>query len=80
MHSVHKPFHSMASVLVKVQNDILCAIDQQHSVILLFDLATAFDTVDHELLMSRLRTKFGIKDNYLRWLSLIFRIANSLFK
>ena len=53
---------------MKVQNDILCAIDQQQSVILLLlDLSPAFDTVDHDLLISRLHTRFGIKGNALRW-------------
>ena len=62
-------FLSTETVLVKVQNDILCAIDQQQSVILLLlDLSAVFNTVDHELLISRLRTRFGIKGNALRWL------------
>ena len=62
LQSAYKAFYSTETALVKVQNDILCAIDQQQSVILLLlDLSAAFDTVDHDLLISRLHTRFGIK-------------------
>ena len=45
---------------------------QSISNIVLFDSSSltyqrCFDTVDHELLISRLRTRFGIKGNALRW-------------
>ena len=44
--------------LVKVQNDILRAVDENKSVILLLlDLSAAFDTVDHSILLSRLLLK-----------------------
>jgi len=46
---------------VRVQNDILKAIDNNRSVILLLlDLSTAFDIVDHSILLSRLPNRFGI--------------------
>ena len=37
-------------------------------VLLLLDLSSAFDTVDHETLIHRLRTTFGIKVKALDWL------------
>ena len=44
--SACKLYHSTEIALVRVQNDILCAIDSNHSVILLLlDPSTAFDTV-----------------------------------
>ena len=44
--STCKLYHSTEIALVRVQNDILCAIDSNHSVILLLlDPSTAFDTV-----------------------------------
>ena len=64
----YKAFHSTETALVKVQNDILQAIDQRQSVILLLlDLSAAFDTVDHSTLLSRLSTSFGIKGTVLAW-------------
>ena len=66
--SAYKAFHSTETALVKVQNDILQAIDQRQSVILLLlDLSAAFDTVDHSTLLSRLSTSFGIKGTVLAW-------------
>ena len=46
--SACKPSHSPESALLKVQDDILQAIDNNQSVILLLlDLSAVFDTVDH---------------------------------
>ena len=60
--------HSTETALLKVQNDILRAVDDNKSVILLLiDLSSTFDTVDHLILLSRLWHRFGIKDNALAW-------------
>ena len=57
--SAYKNFHFTETALGRVQNDILCAIDNNESVILiLLDLSAAFDTVDHSMLLSRLRESF----------------------
>jgi hypothetical protein len=67
--SAYKAFHSTETALLKVQNDILCAIDRNESVILLLlDLSAAFHTVDHAILLSRLSRLFGVKGNVLAWL------------
>ena len=59
--SAYKNFHSTETALVRVQNDILCAIDNNDSVILLLlDLSAAFDTVDHSILLSRLLDRVGV--------------------
>jgi hypothetical protein len=66
--SAYKAHHSTETALVKVQNDILRALDNQNSVILLLlDLSAAFDTVDHNILLSRLRSIFGIIGNAYNW-------------
>ena len=53
---------------LRVQNDILCAIDNNESVILLLlDLSAAFDTVDHSILLSRLHDRFGVKGTAAAW-------------
>jgi hypothetical protein len=52
--SAYKRFHSAETSLLKVQNDILVAIDNRKCVVLLLlDMSAAFDTVDHELLLLR---------------------------
>ena len=48
-------------------DDILNIKDQNNDTILLFmDLSAAFDTVDHAILISRLKTKFGITGTVLK--------------
>ena len=54
--------------MLRVTNDILRAIDDNSStVLLLLDLSSAFDSVDHSILLSRLEHRFGIKDTALNW-------------
>ena len=57
LQSAYKPGHSTETALVKVQNDILTSIDQHGIVILiLLDLSAAFDTIDHDVLFSRMES------------------------
>ncbi len=61
--------HQTETALMKVQNDILCALDNGYCVILIMlDLYVAFDTVDHKILLSRLSSMFGISGKALSWL------------
>ena len=48
----YKPFHSCATALSRVYNDVMRAIDNRQCLILfLLDLSAAFDTVAHEILL-----------------------------
>ena len=68
--SAYKQFHSTETALLRVQNDILRALDQRSGVYLaLLDLSAAFDTVDHNLLLNFLSEKIGVKGNALKWLT-----------
>ena len=67
--SAYKRYHSCETALLRVQNDILCALVSHNCVVLLLlNLSSAFDTVDHEILIHHLRSRFGIKGKALDWL------------
>ena len=38
-----------------MKNDILVSLDSGHSIALLLDLSAAFDTIDHNILLDRLK-------------------------
>ena len=64
--SAYKRCHSTETALLKVQNDILIAIDNKKFVaLLLLDMSAAFDTVNHEILLERMSKRFGIKGKVL---------------
>ena len=68
LQSTYKPGHSTETALVKVQNDILTSIDQHGLVILvMLDLSAAFDTIDHDILFSRMENTLGITGQALAW-------------
>ncbi len=63
-----KSLHSTETALVRALNDILMATDSGDSVILvMLDLSSAFDTVDHEILISRMESYVGLGGRGLNW-------------
>ena len=60
LQSAYKEQHSCKTALLRVQDDILKSVDNKQCVVLLLlDLSAAFDTVDHAILLHRLRSNFG---------------------
>ena len=63
MQSAYKPAHSTETALLQIQNDILRDLGQKKGVILvLLDLSAAFDTIDHTILLARLKDLLGVHD------------------
>ena len=68
LQSTYREKHSSETALIKVQNDILSALDAGSSAILLMlDLSAAFGTIDHDILLSRLCHVYGITGKALDW-------------
>ena len=68
LQSAYKEGHSTETVLLKVQNDLLVAMDNQRvSILVLLDLSAAFDTVNHRLLLKRLNDRCGVVGDALKW-------------
>ncbi len=68
LQSAYKEGHSTETTLVKVQNDLLRAMDNDEVVLLLLlDLSAVFDTVSHDIMLSRLEHRFGISGTALKW-------------
>ena len=54
--------------MLKVTNDIQSVIlEKKQTILVSLDLSSAFDTVDHTLLLQRLNSDFRICDKVLRW-------------
>ena len=67
--SAYKARHGTETALLKVVNDILCAIDDGNVTLLtMLDLSAAFDTIDHAILVERLKISFGINGVVLDWI------------
>jgi len=55
--------------MLRVWSDILTAADQRQVTLLaLLDMSSAFDCVDHDLLLQRLHIDFGLNDAPLEWI------------
>ncbi|KAK7092915.1 hypothetical protein V1264_008591 [Littorina saxatilis] len=68
LQSAYRADHSTETALLKVANDLLTACDSGSvSLLALLDLSAAFDTIDHDILLARLNTTFGITGTALGW-------------
>ena len=68
LQSAYKQQYSTEMALLKVKNDILMSMDEQHvTLLVLLKLSAAFDTIHHDKLIGRLESDLGITDNALAW-------------
>ncbi len=73
LQSAYKKHHSTETAIVKIVNDMLLSLDDDSFILLvMLDLSAAFDTVDHNLLLNRFESCFGIKAGALGWLRSYF--------
>uniref|UniRef100_A0A8C5D409 Reverse transcriptase domain-containing protein n=1 Tax=Gouania willdenowi TaxID=441366 RepID=A0A8C5D409_GOUWI len=63
-----RSIHSTETALVKVSSDVMMAADSgRYTVLTLLDLTSAFDTVDHNTLIHRLKSEMGFSGAVLQW-------------
>ena len=68
--SAYRKYFSTETALLRIQNDLnLAKHRHQVSALLLLDLSAAFDTIDHDILISRLSSTFGISNSALSLLT-----------
>jgi hypothetical protein len=66
--SAYRRFHSTETAVVLVFNDLVRAIDNgKVSALVLLDMSAAFDTVDHDVLLTVLNRRFALDDTALSW-------------
>ncbi len=68
LQSAYCKRHSTETALLKVHHDIAKALDEGESVVLIIlDLLAAFDTIDHKILLRRLKHHYGLSGTVLEW-------------
>ena len=66
--SAYRKFYSCETVLVKLVNDVLWAMEHQKILSLVcIDLSAAFDMVDHKILEQVLKNEYRINGTVLKW-------------
>ena len=73
LQSAYRHYHSTEVALLKGKNDLLMAMDKgQVTLLVLLELSSAFDTVDHEILLERLRSTVGFREKVFSWFESYF--------
>ena len=67
--SAYRPKHSTETALLSTLDKVCHSADNGSSTILVsLDYSAAFDTIDHTILLDRLKNSFGFTGNALKWL------------
>lgn len=67
--SAYRKFHSTETALLRIKSDLLMSMDNQKiSLLLLLDMSSAFDTIDHSCLLKTLRSHFRVDGKVIEWI------------
>jgi len=79
--SAYRKDHSTKTALMDVLDRVYTAADDKQVTVLIgFDLSAAFDTVDHQILLDRLQTEFGVTGIPLIWLRFYLKSRTQFVK
>ena len=79
--SAYRSHHSVETALLRINNDILIALDKHLEAILVqLDFTAAFDTIDHPLLLDRLFRRYGLAGTVLSWFRSYFSQRSHVVK
>ena len=68
LQSAYRRFHSTETALLRVCNDILLSLDSRQEVVLvLLNVSSVFNTIEHDVLLDRLCSRYGVKGTTLSW-------------
>ena len=68
LQSAYRPNRSTETALLRICNDLLTALDNNKMCILTFlGPSAAFDTIDHQIRLTRLQQSFGILGSAMSW-------------
>ena len=66
--SAYKKQHSTETAILRIQNNAITSLDVSKCTVLgSLDLSAALDTVDHHILLIRMRHLYGIDDTAWYW-------------
>jgi len=66
--SAYRLRHSTETAVVSVLDDIFCEVDSgKVCAFVLLDLSAAFDTVDHSILLTVLKDRYGVEGSVFDW-------------
>ena len=69
MQSAYRSFHSTETALIQIYNDMLIAVDKGlEAVVVLLDYSSAFDTIDHQIVVERLQRNYGVTGSAIKLL------------
>jgi len=69
LQSAYRRGHSMETALLHVMNSVYAAADQKKATVLVgLDLSAAFDTINHDVLIKRLESQFGVDGGASSWI------------
>ena len=81
LQSAYRKHHSCETALLRVLNDLLSTVDaKRDAVLVLLDLSAAFDTIYHNILIQRLKIRYGLSGNVLEWFDSYIRGRNQVIK